>query len=592
MNWCALEELLKEVISQGNIQSVFQPIVDTRKQQVLGYEALSRGPSDSPLYSAGVLFETAERAGLQEELEKVCRRQCASRFKALSVDGLLFVNISPGVLESPSFSHDNLEQLLNTIEIPPQRVVLELSERYPSTDITETLSALNILKNKGFKIAIDDLGAGYSGLKLWSEVQPDFVKIDRHFIRDIDSDLVKREFVSSVISLANGIGCQLIAEGVETLSEYEAVHELGISLCQGFYFGKPKAVPVVSNLIKLDQKKEHSVSLGKVGALSTYVTPVQSNTSLGDVAKRFSQTGYVSSIPIVDNNRPVGMISKWSLLELFALPFGRSLHEKKPVAQYMTHNPITVSFDEDLTEVSRMLTDEADLYVRQHFIITKAGKYQGLGSTRDVLRRITDMKIRSARYANPLTLLPGNVPINEKLKELENNQAPYTLAYFDIDNFKPLNDVLGYSIGDEVIQLTAKLIKQEVSHMAFIGHIGGDDFLVIFEGAQEVIPFCQSIQTEFARQVQSFYPEEIKEQGYIKALDRKGERQHFPLSTLSVGLVQEDSFGNATNIDISTLAARAKKQAKQLTSKLSIMSVSSYLDGKEGEKNSSTAAMQ
>ena len=106
MNWCTLEQSLREVISQGSIQPVFQPIVDIQQQKVLGYEALTRGPSDSSLYSAGVLFETAERAGLLDSLEYLCRRKSAERYKQLCVDGLLFVNVTPQTLVTPIFSSE------------------------------------------------------------------------------------------------------------------------------------------------------------------------------------------------------------------------------------------------------------------------------------------------------------------------------------------------------------------------------------------------------------------------------------------------------------------------------------------------------
>ncbi|MFC3152505.1 GGDEF domain-containing protein [Litoribrevibacter euphylliae] len=575
MNWCALEESLREIICQGSIQSVFQPIVDIRKQLVLGYEALSRGPSDSPLYSAGVLFETAERAGLQQELERLCRNRAAQRFKALSVDGYLFVNISPQVLEPPVFDLDKLDRLMSELDVEATKVVLELSERYPATDMGQTLKALAMLKERGFKVAIDDLGAGYSGLKLWSEVKPDYVKIDRHFIRDIDTDLVKREFVASVVNLANGMGCQLVAEGVETESEYKTIHELGIPFCQGFYFGKPKVHPVATNLNRSRPSMENKISLGKVGALATYIPPVSPLTPLGDVAKRFSDAVHVSSIPVVDDEKPVGMISKWSLMELFSLPFGRALHEKKAVKHYMTQTPIVVPWGEDLSIVSRMLTDEEDLYIRQHFIITKESKYHGIGSTRDVLKRITDMKIRSARYANPLTLLPGNVPINEKLREMEESRERYSLAYFDIDNFKPLNDVLGYSIGDQVIQLLANILRAHLHDQnSFIGHVGGDDFLVVFHGVNDLTETCHKIQQSFSQKVKSFYPSAMANAGYMDAFDRNGEPQKFPLSTLSVGVVQQDIPEGESSLDISTLAARAKKRAKLLQAKFCVMKVS------------------
>jgi len=134
-------------------------------------------------------------------------------------------------------------QLLQQLGIAPSQVVIELSEQYPADDIDLLKSCLNHYRSQGFLTAIDDLGAGYSGLRLWSELSPDYVKIDRHFIHQIDSTPVKQEFVRSIVELCQSLTCKVIAEGIETQEELAVLKQLGIVYCQGYLLGRPEVLP-------------------------------------------------------------------------------------------------------------------------------------------------------------------------------------------------------------------------------------------------------------------------------------------------------------------------------------------------------------
>jgi EAL domain-containing protein (putative c-di-GMP-specific phosphodiesterase class I) len=186
------------------------------------------------------------------------------------------------------FNPSQLRELLETNRLKPSDIVIELSERYPTADPSELLKTLSRLKAEGFLIAIDDLGSGYSGLKLWSELKPDFVKIDRHFIRDIQDDLIKREFLKSVVELANRLGCKLIAEGVETNAELQVASDLGISLVQGFLLGRPKPFATAClDLLKVKVASAIKPSRQETaGSLCTDIQPVTSNESLQNALER------------------------------------------------------------------------------------------------------------------------------------------------------------------------------------------------------------------------------------------------------------------------------------------------------------------
>ena len=230
---------LESILAHGDLSSLFQPIVSLSEQRILGYEALTRGPSNSPLHSPLTLFAVARHASRLSELEQACRRNACLRFDNLKLDGKLFLNVSPESLLDPRHQPGRTRRLLQDLGIAPDRVVIELTEQSPTEDFSLLDNALHHYRAMGFSIALDDLGAGYSSLRLWSELRPDYVKIDRHFIDGIHQDVVKREFVESILKMARASRAQVIAEGIETRAELDCLRQMGVELFQGYLLAKP-----------------------------------------------------------------------------------------------------------------------------------------------------------------------------------------------------------------------------------------------------------------------------------------------------------------------------------------------------------------
>lgn len=235
----SLARELQRLIAQRQLQILFQPIQDTRRQRPLGHEALVRGPADSPLHSANALFETARKNNILAELEYLCRELAIRDFVRHGLRGKLFLNVSPLSLTDPQRPQGETLRLLRREGLSPSRVVIELSEQDPTTDMDLLARATRHYAGMGFEIAIDDLGAGYSGLRLWSEVRPSYVKIDRHFVANVHHDRIKREFVRFIRDMARRLGCRVIAEGIEQAGERAVLEELGIHALQGFLLGRP-----------------------------------------------------------------------------------------------------------------------------------------------------------------------------------------------------------------------------------------------------------------------------------------------------------------------------------------------------------------
>ena len=196
---------LTQLMREGRIATLFQPIVDPRSRGICGFEALARGPSDSWLHSPQNLFEAARRSGVRLDLDFVCIQNAFKRFAATRVAGQLFVNVSPdSIYEDHDFASRFLE-CARSADFSPTRCVIELTEESLLDDYARLRSTLQKLRDAGCSIAIDDLGAGSSGLRTWSELKPDFVKIDRYFVSGIDADKTKLEFVRSILDMGRGL---------------------------------------------------------------------------------------------------------------------------------------------------------------------------------------------------------------------------------------------------------------------------------------------------------------------------------------------------------------------------------------------------
>lgn len=272
----------------------------------------------------------------------------------------------------------------------------------------------------------------------------------------------------------------------------------------------------------------------------------------------------LSYLPVVEEERPIGLIRRLDFMDIFLSNYGRELHGRKPATFFMDPQPLLIEKSLSLEEASRRVTRSTNRHIDPHaFIITSDGRYRGLGWTLDLLEKITDLRVHSARYANPLTLLPGNVPIQDHIEALLKSRHPFAAAYCDLDCFKPFNDVYGYKKGDQIIQMLGRILVEHADvNLDFVGHIGGDDFMVIFTSS-DWRERCEKILEVFACQTPRFYNKEDRRRGGIVTQDRQGKEQFFSLLSLSIGVIQPDPDYCHSHHDIAALATDAKHQAKQ-----------------------------
>lgn len=211
----------------------FQPIVSVQQRRIFAYEALLRTDEET-LGRPPDLIATAERLHRTFELGLAIRSAAATAFRRGDGDGLLFINLHPPELLDPALGGptDDLTPLAD-------RVVLEVTERASLESLTDVRSRVALLRERGFRLAIDDLGAGYAGLTSFASLQPEFVKIDMSLVRGIDQDRLKQRLFRSMSQLCRDMSIAIIAEGVETAAERDTLLELGCDLFQGYLFARP-----------------------------------------------------------------------------------------------------------------------------------------------------------------------------------------------------------------------------------------------------------------------------------------------------------------------------------------------------------------
>jgi len=278
--------------------------------------------------------------------------------------------------------------------ISPNQVVIELTEQTPTDDFQLLFNALHHYRAMGFSIALDDLGAGYSSLRLWSELRPDYVKIDRHFIDGIHQDALKREFVGSILQIAKASKAQVIAEGIELEEELLVLIEMGVDLVQGYLLCRPQEQPPRDARTLIPDLEDSHPPLGGDGgdlaALIIEQAAVQRDTSTRQVLEAFRLQADLNTLAVVDDEgHPCGIVHRHALSDALLKPLAADLFARKPISRLMSSEFLAVDIKQSLQQVSRLLTGRARQRIEEDFVIVQGGRYLGLGRLIDVLRLIT-----------------------------------------------------------------------------------------------------------------------------------------------------------------------------------------------------------
>lgn len=569
-----LSEELQDIIKKAQITSVFQPIVSLRDGTVLGYEALSRGPKGSELESPEMLFSVAEETKNLWDLERLCRTKALYAMQLSKTNATLFLNVNPNIIEDETFQKGFTKEYLKQFDIDPKKIIFEITERSAVSNIKEFKQIIENYKEQDYKIAIDDAGAGYSGLNLISDVHPHYLKLDIHLIRNIDKDSVKQALVKSMYEFSKITGTYLIAEGIETRSELQTLINIGVHYGQGYYIKRPDSVVgcidanVVDTIVEMNAQKNHifgyNLSDVYIGNLCVPAVAVNESVLISEAYDMLNKLPESPGFCVTRNGIVKGVVTRDKVNAAVAGVYGYSLYSRQTIAAIMDTDFLQVDYKTPVNTVGRLAMSRPDSKVYDFITVVSDDKYRGIVTIKDLLNKTIEIEVSNATQLNPLTSLPGNILIEKALYSVLSSSDNYCVVYFDIDNFKAYNDVYGFENGDRMIKNLADIITETVPAANFVGHVGGDDFVAIVR-SDEADAICERILDKFDRSIPEFYNQEDISSGYIIAKNRQGFEEQFPLISLSIGGVSiwERRFNNV--FELSAESSRVKKECKMIT---------------------------
>jgi diguanylate cyclase (GGDEF)-like protein len=567
---------LAELIRKQALGPVFQPIVTLSDGGIYSHEALIRGPQNTPFHAPDSLLAAAAKEHINFEFETVCVAVALDRWGQHGESGRLFVNISAEVLVQilKRCGRDALLEIIKAYGVAPRSLVLEITEYERVADMDELAQVVREVRSVGVSLALDDFGDGRSSLRLWSQLKPEYVKIDKYFTHNISQHADKLKTIQALQQIAAIFDSALVAEGIETEAELRVLRDLGITYGQGYFLGRPANLPrEVVDPEALNVMRDSRVSVfpelrraansGALSRMAVLDAPTVNTATHNDaLAGLFASDPKLHAVAVLDGTRPVGIINRSHFMNEFSKLYYREVWGKKPCMVHANLAPRLVERNHNVDDLVGILTSDDQRYLSDGFIVTDNGRYAGIGTGEQLVRSVTETRIEAARHANPLTFLPGNIPISQHIERLLANGAKFVACYADLNNFKPFNDQYGYWRGDEMIRLLAKVAVAHCDPQRdFVGHVGGDDFVILYQ-SENWQAQCQHIIAEFAKLAVALFDETARQAGGIQAEDRYGVTRFFPFTTLSIGAVEVAGYPFTTAEQVASAAARAKHDAK------------------------------
>lgn len=561
------------IIKEHKIKTVFQPIVSLETGEVYAYEALSRITLKMSDLSIDKLFDMANQLEQVWNLEKLCRKKALKKAAEKPKHTKLFLNVDPNVMLDQKFYQGFTKECVEKYKLKTSDIVFELTERTSVEDWELFQSVVKYYKEQGFGIAIDDFGSGYSGLNRIRLVEPKYIKIDMEFIRDIHLDKVRYSMLEVMVKFCKEMNYILIAEGIEKEEELQALIRLGVTYGQGYFFGKPKeefadipkSVRQKVHEIQIIEKKHNAEGpiLGTVEAICKSGMTMCPETMAVEAYMLMEKNEDISEICVVDEQRCFyGILTRQSVLKSFGGMYGYTMHQKYTVADMLKTDILMVNSDFSVEKVSEMAMERETAEIYDAVVVLKDGKYYGIVTIKELLSTTVKIQVKRAKEANPLTSLPGNITIEERIRRLIGEESTYAIMYIDLDNFKAYNDAYGFNNGDCMIKAVAKSMQNVCNENDFLGHVGGDDFVVI-TNRKDAKELGWRIVRHFEGYLKNLYNATDWNRGFIISTNRHGVTEQFPIASLSIAVITNQKEIYYDMEMLSEKIVHTKKAAKE-----------------------------
>lgn len=532
----------------------FQPIVDLSDGgRIYAQEALCRVRTPEGILLCGYeTFTLARHLGRLDILDIALQRKALQRKKHdFAPDVTLFLNVLPSTLMQPEWPAQFL-RWLSEDGIDHHEVVIEVVES-EKVDPAGLAQRCDDLRSQGLRIALDDMGAGFNCLSVLAMVRSDFIKIDRELVHEARSSRVRSVLLEALVSMAERLGSTVIAEGLERQEDVVFCRSLGISLVQGFLFAKPAC----------------ALLAGKLGVppADKVIAPLK--------VDRFCITDVIESAPAFDIQSPLATVRQafhdapalpWCVLTDEGRPVG-VLHRGKALARSTrTVAQGAVPLQRMLHCNMRLTALARSLYLERAeaapwAVVDDRGCYLG---TLEPMMLVSHLLARQEHGASlhPLSQLTTGPTLRQAIEmRIARKHGHLELVYIDLDHFKAFNDRYGFVRGDAMIRTLAEILRHvfAMSTECMLGHIGGDDFIVLFDQPDPLlIPQLQRAMAQFHTLARHLYDTEDLRRGYFVTED--GETH--PVASMSVSCVNGSTGMPQDSVEASARAAKLKKIGK------------------------------
>jgi diguanylate cyclase (GGDEF)-like protein len=573
-------DILEKILEGECITPVYQPIVSLTDGQTFGYEALSRISEKELEMDIGQMFKTADKTNKAWELEALCRTSALKNYVHIKDGKKLFLNVNPNIMHDEKFREgftktekaEFTKNRLNEYGLDFHNIIFEITERVAIMDSEAFMGSIKHYRDQNYGIAIDDVGAGYSGLNTIANVRPNIIKLDIDLVRNIDEDETKQFLCKAMADFCKNAGIILIAEGIETEDELKTLIKLNVDLGQGYFLGIPQQMfsditPEKIETIKNAHNKKYTEKIRSsiypiIGHLSKQGYCFSPEEKIESVYETLRFNPAITDFVVIENEYVIGFMSRATLVELLGGRYGFSLYAGKSIRELAVTDFLRLNYSMPVDQVSRLAMQRPFEQLYNPIVVEKEGKYSGIVTIKDLLDSSTKVEIDIAMHSNPLTRLPGNLLIEKEILSRICGDNPYCILYYDLDSFKAYNDAYGFQNGDKMLALVADILKSCAVKNEFIGHIGGDDFITICD-YHEGENYCKQVLEQFEMKVNALYREEDIKNGFIISKNRHGVTENFSLASLSIAGISNKTKTYQNPDDFSKDIAQLKKKCKK-----------------------------
>ncbi|QCD54667.1 GGDEF domain-containing protein [Streptomyces hawaiiensis] len=446
------------------LRFAFQPVVNLTTGAVAGLEILARPETGD------ILAEARRDPELDGRLAVSALRAAVRKQTLLP----LFVNVFAGTLADlgglPAL-HDGVREAGRL----PWEVTIDVCPPYTHVPQPALLDAVASLRGQGFRICADGVGDGDVPLRLLSDLSPGLVKLDA-------SLLARPAVMRSMRTLCDELGALLAVEGVETEGQCAAAFAGGAQLAQGDLFAPPARLPAAH--VYVPPRSPVEVAAPRTGpSVREFVRPaalLPATASAGRVRALLTGSPDVSGVLLVDpTGVPVRSVHRSRFLLSMSGRYGHALYADRPAAK-LGDPPRTVGVDATAWEVLEVVAVGGRGRTSDDVtVVDECGRCVGVVRLADLVRALAETRVEEAAGLNPLTRLPGSDAITAEVDRRVAAGRTFALSWLDVDHFKQVNDGAGFACGDDLIRAVGRALQQAATDGARVGHIGGDDFLVL-----------------------------------------------------------------------------------------------------------------